>query len=312
MKMGLKFCVYFLGTAIIAALTLATKFAAPAIAQNILSVDIEAERARLLRLAAQGKALNPSAVLAQQKNLIDRRIREMKPGKLGTVDMFVLGFAGDGTQDVFLHELEYAQKSLNERYATQNRSLLFVNNLRSTHKYPLATLENLQRGLKSIAGKMNIREDVLLLFATSHGSPDRTLSVQLPAFQMNALSANHIRSALDASGITNRIIIISACYSGGFIPVLENENTAIWTASAFNRTSFGCSNDRKLTYFGDAFFQQSLPKAASLEDAFDKSMTLIADWERRDSLEHSQPMSSIGTQIRPLLVSIERKISAAK
>ncbi len=310
--MEIKFSYYLLIAAVVSAVTFATKLATPALAQNILSVDVEAERARLVRLEAQGKALNPSAVLAKQNKQIDQQIRALKPGKLGAVDMFVVGFAGDGTQDVFLSELEYAQKSLNERYDTHKRSLLFVNNLRSTHKYPLATLDNLKRGLKSIAGKMNVREDVLILFATSHGSPGHTLSVKLPAFQMNDLSANQIRAALDSSGIVNRIIIISACYSGGFIPALENDDTAIWTAAAYNRTSFGCSNDRKLTYFGDAFFQQSLPKASSLEDAFDKSITLIADWERRDSLEHSQPMSSIGIKIRPLLKAIERNTISEK
>jgi hypothetical protein len=284
----------------------------PLYAQNILSVDTDAERARIERLEAQGLALKPPAILNTQRILLKKLTAAVQPGEKGKTDIFVLGFAGDGTQDVFLSEVEYAAQKIAERYKTDKRTLLLVNNLRSVKKYPLATLDNLKIALKDISIKMNGAEDVLMLFATSHGSPNRTMSVQLPGFEMQNLSADQLRFALDSSGITNRIIIISACFSGGFIPALENKNTAIFTAAAFDRTSFGCANDRKLTYFGDAFFQKNLIAAPTLEIAFENSLELIAEWERRDSLVHSQPTSSIGENIRLLLTKIESGRAAKK
>jgi Peptidase C13 family len=277
----------------------------PLRAQNILSVDTDADRARIERLQAQSAALKPAAILANQNTLLKRFIAKVDSGVKGKTDIFVLGFAGDGTQDVFLSEVEYAAEKIAERYQTNKRTLLLVNNLRSLKKYPLATFDNLKKVLKGLSGKMNGSEDVLLLFATSHGSPNRTISVQLPGFKMLDLSAEQLRAALDEAEIRNRIIIISACFSGGFIPALENESSAIFTAAAYNRTSFGCANDRKLTYFGDAFFQKNLIAAPSLESAFENSLALIAEWERRDSLVHSQPVSSIGANIRTILDKIE-------
>ena len=40
------------------------------------------------------------------------------------------------------------------------------------------------------------------------------------------------------------------------------------TAAAADKTSFGCSDDRDLTYFGEAFYRDALPKAKNLQEAF--------------------------------------------
>jgi hypothetical protein len=38
------------------------------------------------------------------------------------------------------------------------------------------------------------------------------------------------------------------------------------------RTAFGCSDDRDLTYFSEAFFRDALPAAADLEAMFDPGL----------------------------------------
>ncbi len=297
---------------LIGAITALFLIASAAQAQNMLTVGPEAEQARIERLTRQAQALNPAAILARQDAMLNTAAAQVQPGTKGRREVFVVGFAGDGTQDVFLSEVEFAAKTLATRYQSEKRTLLMVNNVRSLAKYPLATEQNLRKSLKSVAAKMNGAEDVLLLFITSHGSPDRTVSVQLPGFQLVPLSSAQLRRALDDSGVTNRVIIISACFAGGFIPALENNSTVVIAAASYNRTSFGCANERALTFFGDAFFQQTLPKSTSLLDAYDQSLGLIALWERRDGLVHSQPMLSVGDGIRDILADIERKPTVAK
>ena len=48
-----------------------------------------------------------------------------------------------------------------------------------------------------------------------------------------------LRETLDKSGIRWRVIVISACYSGSFIPAFTVSDTLIITASAADKTSLG-------------------------------------------------------------------------
>jgi hypothetical protein len=53
-------------------------------------------------------------------------------------------------------------------------------------------------------------------------------------------------------------------------------------AAAADRTSFGCSNDSDLTYFGEAFYRDALPGARSMRAAFESAKAAIAARERRE------------------------------
>ena len=63
---------------------------------------------------------------------------------------------------------------------------------------------------------------------------------------------------LEASGARYRIVIILACYSGVFSPVLASPSTLVITGAAADRSSFGCEDGATWTYFGDAFYNQAL------------------------------------------------------
>jgi peptidase C13-like protein len=93
------------------------------------------------------------------------------------------------------------------------------------------------------------------------------------------------------------VIVVSACYSGAFIPALANDESAIFTSAAADRTSFGCSDDRDLTEFGEAFIRDAVPQAPSLVAAFDRAKKAIADAERRRNLTESLPQARIGAAI---------------
>jgi hypothetical protein len=152
-----------------------------------------------------------------------------------------------------------------------------------------------------VAQKMDPERDILFLALSSHGSRDEQLAVSNAGLPLAQLSAEDLESALRDSGIKRRIIVISACYAGGFIPSLENPDTIVIAAAAADRTSFGCSDDRDLTYFGEAFYRDALPKATSLEDAFARAKAAIAARENQEKEIPSEPQAFFGADIRAVL-----------
>jgi len=99
---------------------------------------------------------------------------------------------------------------------------------------------------------------------------------------------------LDESGIRWRVIVISACYAGSFIDSLRDDHTIVITAAAADRTSFGCSDENEITEFGAAFYRDALPKAANLRAAFEAARTLVAEREKADNREASDPQAWFG------------------
>ena len=96
------------------------------------------------------------------------------------------------------------------------------------------------------------------------------------------LTPQEVAATLDSEGIKNRVVIVSACYSGIFVPPLANDNTIVLTAADAKNTSFGCAPERDWTYFGDAFFRQSLRPGRDFQRAFDNARVLIQGWELMD------------------------------
>jgi hypothetical protein len=172
-----------------------------------------------------------------------------------------------------------------------------VNDRRDLTAYPFASPTALRRTLAGIAEKMNLDEDVLFLALSSHGSQDGQLSVSNGGIPLNNLAVDDLADALDESGIQWRVIVVSACYSGAFIGPLRNEQTVIITAAAADRTSFGCSDDRDLTYFGEAFYRDALPAAPNLKAAFQQAKSIIAQREKAEDIEPSSPQAYFGNDI---------------
>ena len=151
---------------------------------------------------------------------------------------------------------------------------------------------------------MNKDEDVLLVFITSHGGPTGVGLVLADAFS-SVLSPDHIASVLDREGIRNRVVIVSACYSGMFTKRLASPDSIVLTASDESSPSFGCSNEREWTYFGDAFFNQSLGEGVSLQQAFEDAKVKISQWETRDELPPSSPQGHFGAVISEKLAKLK-------
>jgi hypothetical protein len=253
------------------------------------------------------KASEP--LLFSQPSRIDAAIDKIAPASNGAPAAFFVGFAGYAEQRVFAEEIKLASRVIGRRYDTQDRSVLLVNDRRSLEAYPLASPTALQYTLQHLARKMDVDRDVLILALSSHGSVD-TLSVSNGPMGLQDLTAADLAKALQKSGIKWRVILISACHAGSFIDELEDPRTIVITAAASDKTSFGCSDERDLTYFGEAFYRDALPGAASLRAAFDKAKAKIAVREKRAEVTPSDPQASFGTEMERYLQSFDDRAGA--
>jgi hypothetical protein len=97
------------------------------------------------------------------------------------------------------------------------------------------------------------------------------------------------------------VIIISACFSGMFIPVLHADNRMILTAARPDRTSFGCGEANTYTFF-DQCVLESLPMSQNFTALADKAKDCVALREKAEGAEPpSEPQLYIGSGIKPLL-----------
>jgi Peptidase C13 family len=245
------------------------------------------------------------SLLFDQSERIDREIAAMQRTDDLPAAAFFVGFAGMGEQRVFAGEVALASRAIGTAFSTDQRSLQLVNDRRDLTSHPFANLSALRHALDGIAERMDLDRDVLFLALSSHGSEDGELSVSNLGMPANSLSADDLAEALDESGIRWRVVIVSACYSGQFIEPLRNDDTIIITAAAADRTSFGCADDRDLTYFGEAFYRDALPSSPDLRTAFQRAKSEIERREKEEDIESSNPQANFGAAIERHLRDLE-------
>jgi hypothetical protein len=190
-----------------------------------------------------------------------------------------------------------------ERFGAGERSVLLVNDVEDRDSYPLASVSGLAQTLKALASRMHPDDDVLVLFLTSHGSQEG-LAVENGSLPLSQLAPADLRQALDDAEIRWRVVVVSACYAGVFLEELKSDTTAIITAADATHTSFGCEDDRDLTWFGEAFLKDSLTSSASLEEAFHKAAALLARREDGEHQAHSNPQLYVGQLMRRKLAEL--------
>lgn len=252
-------------------------------------------------------SIDVETIYYSQNSLLEEITNDLIEGNEGIADLFFIGFAGDADEDVFMNEAIAAQNIMNNYFDAFGRSLVLINNEDTVYDFPLANSHNLKKSIIEIAKLMNTEEDMLFLFLTSHGTEDHTLSANFPPFKLNNLDATLINNALDEAGIKWRIIIISACYSGGFIESLADPFTLLITAASSDRNSFGCGHDGKYTYFGDAYFENGLKQTKSFIKAYDRAAEIIYTKENEEGFKNSEPQIRIGAEIETKLIEYEKR-----
>ncbi|KAF0867053.1 C13 family peptidase [Pseudomonas sp. LD120] len=209
------------------------------------------------------------------------------PASTPAIELYSLTLAGDGKQSVFLREADYVSNMLASRFGAYGQIRL-VNHRDHMMNRPMATRENLHRAAVTLAERTG-PEDLVFIYLTSHGSSTHELVLDQPRLELADLPTDQLASALDPLKNRDKIIVISSCYSGGFIPALKDQRTLIMTASKADRVSFGCSEEADFTYFGDALFAQALNQTDDLEHAFKLARATVAEREQADNFEASEP-----------------------
>jgi Peptidase C13 family len=248
-------------------------------------------------------------VLAAQPELLDDALDALEDERPGVVDLYFVGFASYAGEDVFRKDVERARDLLDDRFDTDGRSIVLINNPRTMLDDPLATITNLKATLNEIGKTINPDEDVVMLYLASHGSKDHSLAIEFWPLELTQLTPGALRKMLDDSGIKWRIIVVSACYSGGYIDALKDDNTLIITASATDRQSFGCGNESDSTYFGDAFFNRALRFDDSFVKAFEQARDYVAKREKAEGQSPpSNPQMVLGSAMAAKLKELEQAL----
>ena len=236
-------------------------------------------------------------VMAAQPRLLFEALTNLEEREPGTTNVYFVGFAGDSSQDVFRNDMEAAQEIADDKLGTEGRSVVLINSPRTVLEVPLATVTNLRAALATIGRLIDVDEDIAFIYLSSHGSANHELYVNFPPLALQQLTPTSLSRLLQDSGIKWRVIIVSACFSGGYVEPLKDPYTIVMTSARADRTSFGCDNQADFTYFGQAYFQEALKKTDSYIEAFEMARAAIARREREEGLTPSEPQIFIGDAI---------------
>lgn len=152
-----------------------------------------------------------------------------------------------------------------------------------------AIYDSLSRGAASRPGGC-------LFYISTHGAPQGVVVGD------KLLSPKVLGSMIDdACGQRPTVVVISACFSGVFIPELAGANRMILTAARPDRTSFGCGQTDRYPYFDDCFLQV-MPKVDSFATLGTGVQACVAARELAEGMTPpSEPQDWVGAGLRPML-----------
>lgn len=135
-----------------------------------------------------------------------------------------------------------------------------------------------------------------LVYMSSHGAPQGFLlgrQILPPAVLANAVG-----------GVCQQrptVLVVSACFSGVFVPAMAGDNRMILTAARPDRSSFGCGVSNRYPYFDDCFLQV-LPQSSDFVDLGPRVQACVADMELAQGMRPpSEPQVWIDPAFRPAL-----------
>jgi len=265
--------------------------------------DAEAQRAQ----AEKFRALADEKGFYAQHDALRRALNALLPERPGVIDVYALTAGLYASEDVFMREVRLIDALMRQRFDAQGRSLVLLNNPTTVHEFPLASATSLGLALKHIGSLMNRDEDVLMMYLSSHGSEKHDLSVNFWPLRLKPVNPVSLKQVLDDSQIKWRVLVVSACYSGGFIEPLKDDHTLIITASSATKTSFGCGNESEATYLGKALYDEALRKTHSIEAAFRTARELIREREKAQGFEPSDPQIFVGEAMRGKLLQMQQQ-----
>ncbi len=270
------------------------------------SGDGRAERRRSYELSPELQRGVSAAAIREQQRRLDAALAALRPQTPGVAEAYVITIALD-SDPVFAREAREAGRVLGTRYNAQGRTLVLAGPDGARDDAPHGSITALLLALSHIGSMMDGSEDALVLYTTSHGM-DLGLAYHYGDSGYGVLSPARLKAALEEAGIKRRVLILSACYSGVFVPVLASPDSAILTAAASTRTSFGCVAENDWTFFGDALINRALRQPVPLDAAAKMASRSVAEWETSARFLASLPQVSIGPEVGNWLPAIEARM----
>jgi hypothetical protein len=250
--------------------------------------------------------LPPAAQMLSDETRIANALGSLEAQRPGVVDVYVVVAALD-TDAVFGREARQAGRVLASRFDADGRTIVLAQDEGADRADAAGTPRHLAFTLDRTAALMDGREDVLILYATSHGTPRAGLNYKDVSRGIGVITPPQLAAMFAKPGIQNRMIILQACYSGQFIPVLESPRTVVVTAASPTRPSFGCSPGNDWTFFGHALINLAMRKAESFVRQVRRAFVTIYGWERKLGIESSNPQISIGRDTAGWLAALDAR-----
>ena len=249
----------------------------------------------------------PPAEAARQAAALGEALAALAPQRPGQQDVYVIAASLWG-DPVFEREATNSAAILTEHFGAGGRAIVLSAGGQGPRTLPPATPNSLSAAIGRVGALIDPEEDLVVLFVTSHGTPDGSAVFREANRMSGALRPAHLRDVLAQAGVRNRVVIVSACFSGAFIAPLMDDRTIVLTAATHDRTSFGCQPENDWTFFGDALFNQNLRNGGSILAAFDRAKVLIGQWERERNLTPpSNPQRFVGPRAEQMVQQAERR-----
>ncbi|GAA0530742.1 hypothetical protein FHS83_002591 [Rhizomicrobium palustre] len=156
-----------------------------------------------------------------------------------------------------------------------------------------STPSRIARGLAQVA---KAAKGGCLVYFTSHGDE------QAIGIGDYGLSPKGLAKMLAQScGARPVVAIVSACYSGVFVPKLKGPDRIVMTAAAPDRSSFGCGADDKYTFFDECVLE-SFSSARDFPGLGQQAVACVAAREKKEKVETpSHPQLAVGERAAALI-----------
>ena len=204
--------------------------------------------------------------------------------------------AGDDAEPVF----DNAARALGQRLAAAGVPAANIHRLSASGAEVGAAVEPaLANVLLQRIGTLPARPgDRCLIFLTSHG--ERGAGLWL-ARSNTAVSPDQLAQALSRGcAAVPTVVVVSACYSGGFATgKMAKPNRIVLTAARNDRPSFGCQVHRVFNFFDECLLG-ALPKSATWRAVADGSRECVHRMERALGERPSEPQAYFGAVVANL------------
>ncbi len=240
----------------------------------------------------QGEAkIKSDLLLKQQLDSADVKRASKPSGRI-----IFAGFAMHSQSKAFRNDILLAENSI---LSIDPNAIIFkLNNpaFGQDADWPYATTQNIEQILRKLSAMARDEDKVVILMST-HGYTEK-LAINFSSQNYPYVTPRLLNEWMSGLHGKATLLLLSACYSGSFLPAVSGPSRIVLTAAAKDRSSFGCQFYSSNTYFIDALFNQGV-RNASIEQLMEQAKGIIDKKEKAQKLSPpSLPQISVGEAAR--------------